>query len=68
MTKTEFEWVRGAVDKLDKGEVSGIQQAKILRTIAQIFDRAANKAENKFIERVDSLVAQNALVTTLSKQ
>ena len=67
MTKTELEWVRNAVDILDKGAVSEMHEAKILRTIAQIFDMAAAKAEVKFIDRVDTTIEHNAFIERLSK-
>lgn len=67
MTKTEFEWVREAVDKLDKGEVSKMQEAKILRAIAQIFGKAADVAEQRFIDRVDEVMAHNAFLNKISQ-
>lgn len=65
MTRTELEWVRSAFALLYRGQVSQVQEAKVLRTIAQIFSRAAEKAEAKIFEQVDEVFAQNHLVNLL---
>ena len=67
MTKIEFEWAKDAMSKLSNGDMSEMQQAKVLRTLSQIFDRAASAIEDAFVERVDTAIAHNSLIHQLKK-
>jgi hypothetical protein len=59
MTPNEFQWFRNALNALESGDCSEIQQQKILRTISQIASKAAMDIEMKFIERVDEQMRAN---------
>ena len=68
MTKTEYNWISNAVRMLDEGHLSKMQEAKVLRTIAQLFTKAADKAEMKFCEQVDDIMSQNHTVMVLKNE
>jgi hypothetical protein len=54
MTQTEFEYIKRAVQAIESGELNMATEAKVLRTVGQICEKAAKKIDNKL---VDNLVA-----------
>ena len=59
MTKTEYQWCVRAIRMLDRNEVSKVQEAKILRTIAQIFESAAVVAEARLWQDYNTALSNN---------
>ena len=53
MTKTEYDWISSAMTKIGTKELAEVQEIKVLRTIAQIFERAADQAETKMIDQLN---------------
>ena len=52
MTPEEFEYIRRAVEALEKG-CTPMTQRKILRTIEQICGRSATELELKLVDKVE---------------
>ncbi len=53
MTPQEFDYIKRAVEALESGELNMATEAKVLRTVAQICEKAAKKIDDIL---VDSLV------------
>ena len=54
ITDTERRWIEHAMAKVSRGEVSSMATAKVWRTIAAIFDRAAQRIEDDLVDKVDA--------------
>ena len=67
MTPEEFRYLKAAVEALGNPETSPMAQQKILRTMAQVANRAAQEIEDQFIDRVDHRMAVNHLVDILKQ-
>ena len=48
MTQHEKQWIESSLERLYTGTVVGSDVAKVLRTISQIYARAADNYELKF--------------------
>ncbi len=53
ITETERRWVEEALRKLYEGEVTPVASAKVMRTVAQIFERGARELEVKLVDNLD---------------
>ena len=53
ITETERRWVKEALNKVYEGEVSPMMTAKIMRTIAQIFEQGAKRIEIQMVDKVE---------------
>jgi hypothetical protein len=53
ITETERRWVKEALNKVYEGEVSPMMTAKIMRTIAQIFEQGAKRIETQMVDKVE---------------
>ena len=53
ITETERRWVKEALNKVYEGEVSPMMTAKIMRTIAQIFEQGARRIETQMVDKVE---------------
>jgi len=58
MTPQEFEYIKRAMAELEKPPHI-ITRAKIMRTMAQILNRAADEYEREFQDRVDAKLERN---------
>lgn len=67
MTRQEFEYIKRAVEALESGDHSLMSEHKILKTISQLTDRAAQQIEDHVAQRVDQNIANQNLVDMLSK-
>lgn len=65
MTPEEFGYIKRAVAALESGECSDMTRHKILRTMSQICDRAADEIELDFTARVDQNLANENLMQAL---
>ena len=63
----ELDYLRRALDALSAPETTAMAQAKILRTMSQIADRASREIEQKFVEQVDTSLAIQHLVDILKR-
>ena len=52
--KVEQAWIDNALAAIRSGELSEMQIAKTLRTIAQIFDRKSQDIEFNLVDRVEN--------------
>jgi hypothetical protein len=69
ITETERRWVKEALNKVYEGEVSPMMTAKIMRTIAQIFEQGAKRIETQMVDKVeDRLYNTNTETTEGAKQ
>jgi hypothetical protein len=69
ITETERRWVKEALNKVYEGEVSPMMTAKIMRTIAQIFEQGAKRIEVQMVDKVeDRLYNTNTETTEGAKQ
>jgi hypothetical protein len=59
ITETERRWVEQALEKLYEGEVTPMMGAKIMRTVAQIFEQGARRIETNLVDTVDAKLARN---------
>jgi len=55
MTLEEFQYLKRAVETLEQG-VTETAEIKILRTVSQITGAAAQKLEQKLVDKVDELL------------
>ena len=53
ITEQERIWTDQALVKLYEGELTPMGAAKVMRTISQIFDRAATKIELNLVDTVE---------------
>ena len=53
ITETERRWVKEALNKVYEGEVSPMMTAKIMRTIAQIFEQGAKRIEVQMVDKIE---------------
>ena len=53
MTLEEFRYIKRAVEALESGEHSEMNQVKILRTVEQICGRSATELERSLVDKVD---------------
>lgn len=53
ITEQERRWIEQALEKVYEGEVSPMMSAKIMRTIGQIFEKAAAKIETNLVDEVE---------------
>lgn len=63
----ELDYLRRALDALSAPETTAMAQAKILRTVSQIADRASREIEQRFVDRVDQNLANQHLVDILKR-
>ena len=63
----ELDYLRRAVEALGAPDTTKMAQAKILRTISQIADRASREIENELVDRVNQNLANAHLVDMLRK-
>lgn len=68
ITETERRWVEEALRKLYEGEVSPVMQAKIMRTISQIFERGARMIETQMIDKIEDRLYNIDTETTRSER
>lgn len=62
ISATELEWLRRALTTLESNDSTQMAQAKILRTMSQICDRAATKIETDLVDRVTDRLYNNDTV------
>jgi hypothetical protein len=65
MTRQEFEYIKRAVEALESGEYSELSQHKILKTVSQITNRAAEEIEDRVWDRVEQNIINPNLVDIL---
>lgn len=56
---TELEWLKRALTTLESNDSTQMAQAKILRTMSQICDRAATKIEMNLVDKVNDRLYYN---------
>lgn len=56
MTQEQFEYLKRAIEALGSGELTQMGEIKVLRTMSQITESAAQKLESKLVDNVDSLL------------
>lgn len=65
MTRQEFEYIKRAVAALESGDCSDLTQHKILKTVSQITDRAAQEIEDRVWDRVHQNIVNPELMGVL---
>ena len=56
MTPQEFEYIRKAVEALESGQYSPMDEAKILKVMSQICDKNARQIEQNLVDSVDAVL------------
>ena len=55
MTPEEFQYIKRAIEAIEQGSTEAAE-VKILRTISQITSAAAQRLEQKLVDKVDELL------------
>lgn len=53
ITETERRWVEQALFQLYEGQVTPMASAKIMRTVAQIFEQGARRIETQMVDQIE---------------
>ena len=56
MTLQEVEYIRKAVEALESGHYSPMDEVKILKVVSQICDKNARMIEQNLVDSVDSIL------------
>lgn len=64
ISETERRWVEQALNQLYEGEVTPMMQAKIMRTVGQIFERGACRLETQMVDKVEDRLYNTNTETT----
>jgi hypothetical protein len=58
MTHQELDYIKRAVSALESGDCTDLAEIKILRTVSQITDRAAEVREQQILEQFERALDQ----------
>jgi hypothetical protein len=54
LTPTEHKWIVQVMTKLEQGDTTELAAAKVYRTIGQLFESAAQRVEDRVIDRIEN--------------